>query len=136
MNTNFPNWNHDTCHAFPGYKNFDVPFAVLESAMRQSDWKAELSIKGIFLITDTKTGKMYVGKASGLEGFWQRWSDYICDGHGGDVDLKALMDSNGGLEYARENYKFTILEVIESNVEDDIDARESYWRRVLMSRME
>lgn len=122
---------------FPGYKNFDVPFKTLENAMKQDNpaWRNALTIKGIYLITDTKTGKKYVGKASGEGGFWQRWSDYILDGHGGDVDLQALVKAKGGLEYAKEYYKFTLLEIVESNLEDNIDARESYWKRVLMSRI-
>ncbi len=125
-------------HTFPGYKNLDVPFMTLENVINKDhpSWKNALSIKGIYLITDTKTGKKYVGKASGEKGFWQRWSDYIYDGHGGDVDLKKLLESHGGLQYARENYKFTLLEIVESNIENDIDDRESYWKRVLMSRME
>jgi hypothetical protein len=125
-------------HTFPGYKNLDVPFMTLENVINKDhpSWKNALSIKGIYLITDTKTGKKYVGKASGEKGFWQRWGDYICDGHGGDVDLRKLIDSNGGIQYARENYKFTLLEIVESNIENDIDDRESYWKRVLMSRLE
>ena len=99
-------------------------------------WKNALSIKGIYLITDKSTGKKYVGKASGERGFCQRWSDYISDGHGGDVDLKKLINSNGGLQYARDNYKFTLLEIVESNMENDINAREDYWKRVLMSRLD
>lgn len=123
-------------HTFPGYKNFDVPFMTLENAIDHPSWKNALSLKGIYLITDTQSGKKYVGKASGEKGFWQRWKDYLADGHGGDVDLKKLIDSKGGLEHARKYYKFTLLEIVESNVEKDIDERESYWKRVLMSRME
>ncbi len=124
--------------SFPGYKNLDISFLTLENVIKKDhlSWKNALSIKGIYLITDTKTGKKYVGKASGEKGFWQRWSDYIYDGHGGDIDLKNLIDSHGGLQYARENYKFTLLEIVESSMENDIDDRESYWKRVLMSRME
>lgn len=123
--------------AFPGYKNLDVPFSTLENVIHKDhpSWKNALTIKGIYLITDTKTGKKYVGKASGENGFWQRWSNYIYDGHGGDVDLKKLIDSNGGIDYARKYYKFTLLEIVESNIEKDIDDRESYWKRVLLSRM-
>ena len=45
--------------AFPGYKNIDIPFMTLEAIMRKDTqaWKNALSIKGIYLITDTKTGK-------------------------------------------------------------------------------
>ena len=96
-------------HPFPGYKNLDVSFMQLENVIHKDhpSWKNALSIKGIYLITDISTGKKYVGKASGEKGVWQRWSDYISDGHGGDVDLKKLLDAKGGLDYARRYYKFT-----------------------------
>lgn len=123
--------------AFPGYRNVDVPFTVLESIMKKDApaWKDALSIKGIYLITDTKTGKKYVGKADGEHGIWQRWSDYIWNGHGGDVDLKKLVEDNG-FDYVRQYYKFSLLEAITGWDEYDIDDRESYWKRVLLSRME
>ena len=123
--------------AFPGYKNIDIPFMTLEAIINKDApaWKNALSIKGIYLITDTQTGKKYVGKADGENGIWQRWSDYISDGHGGDVDLKKLVDAKG-FEYVRQNYKFTLLEPISGWDEYDIDDRESYWKRVLLSRME
>ena len=125
-------------HPFPGYKNLDVSFITLENVIKKDhpSWKNALSIKGIYLITDTKTGAKYVGKASGQNGIWQRWSDYICDGHGGDVDLKKLIDDNGGLKYAQQYYKFTLREIVESNIEDDLDNRENYWKKVLLSRMD
>lgn len=122
---------------FPGYKNLDVRFPVLENAIIQDSiaWKNALQVKGIYLITDMSTGKKYVGKASGTGGFWQRWSDYVRDGHGGDVELKKLIEDGGGISYARENYKFSLLEIVESNLEDEIDNRESYWKQVLTTRM-
>ncbi len=125
-------------HPFPGYKNLDISFMALENVILKDhpSWKNALTIKGIYLITDTKTGKKYVGKASGEKGVWQRWSDYISDGHGGDVDLKKLLDANGGLTYARNYYKFTLLEIAESYTANDIDDRENYWKKVLMSRLE
>lgn len=126
-----------TTVTFPGYRNVDIPFRTLETIMKKDAvvWKTALAVKGIYLITDTKTGKKYVGKADGDLGFWQRWGDYISDGHGGDVDLKKLVD-NKGFEYIRQYYKFSILEVLTGWDENDIDERESYWKRVLMSRME
>jgi hypothetical protein len=71
--------------------------------MKKDDpiWKNALSIKGIYLIMDTKTGKRYVGKADGEHGIWQRWGDYICDGHGGDVDLRRLVDEKG-MDYIKD----------------------------------
>lgn len=123
--------------AFPGYRNVDIPFKTLESIMKNDtlSWKNALSIKGIYLITDTKTGKKYVGKADGEKGIWQRWGNYIENGHGGDVDLKKLVE-NKGMDYIRQYYKFSLLEAITGWDEMDIDDRESYWKRVLMTRME
>ena len=120
---------------FPGYKNIDVPFLTLEAIMRKDSqaWKNALSIKGIYLITDTKTKKKYVGKADGEHGIWQRWGDYIRDGHGGDVDLKKLVETKG-FDYVKLYYKFSLLEPITGWDEYDIDDRESYWKRVLLSR--
>lgn len=123
--------------SFPGYKNIDIPFSTLEAIMKKDDpiWKNALSIKGIYLIMDTKTGKRYVGKADGEHGIWQRWGDYICDGHGGDVDLRRLVDEKG-MDYIKQHYKFSLLEAITGWDEYDIDDRESYWKRVLLSRIE
>ena len=50
--------------------------------------------------------------------------------------LKKLIDDNGGLKYAQQYYKFTLLEIVESNIEDDLDNRENYWKKVLLSRMD
>lgn len=122
-------------YVFPGYKNLDIPFKTLENVIKKDSesWKNALSIKGIYLITDIKTGKRYVGSASGENGIWQRWSDYINDGHGGDVDLKNLVETKG-FEYIRNNYKFTLLETLNDWSENEIYDRESYWKRVLLSR--
>ncbi len=122
---------------FPGYKNINLPFKSLEAVMKKDAqaWKNALYIKGIYLITDISTGKKYVGKADGEHGIWQRWGDYIRDGHGGDVDLKKLVADNG-FEYVRQNYMFSILEPITGWDQYDIDKRENHWKEVLLSRME
>ncbi|MBQ9544188.1 MAG: GIY-YIG nuclease family protein, partial [Clostridia bacterium] len=76
----------------------------------------------------------YVGKASGTNGIWQRWSDYMADGHGGDVDLEKLIKKNG-IDYI-SNYVFTLLEIVSGMAEEAIDERESYWKRVMLSRID
>ncbi|MDD4239627.1 MAG: GIY-YIG nuclease family protein [Desulfotomaculaceae bacterium] len=123
-------------YSFPGYKNLDLPFKTLENVIRKDSpaWKSALSIYGIYLITDIKTGKRYVGSASGENGIWKRWSDYVYNGHGDDVDLHKLVEERG-FEYVRENYKFTLLEITNTWNENEILDRESYWKRALLSRM-
>ncbi len=121
--------------SFPGYKNLHVDFSKIKRVISkdQIEWKAALQIKGIYLLTDKLSGKRYVGQASGQGGIWQRWSDYVKDGHGGNVALKCLVKSEGR-EYVDQNFTFTLLEIVESNLEKDIDARETYWKNVLMTR--
>lgn len=122
---------------FPGYRNLDVTFKVLENVYSKGSvsWESALTIKGIYLITDTSTGKKYVGKASGEKGFWQRWDDYISSGHGGDIELVNLLAAKGGIQYARDYFKFTLLEIVESNFVNELDDRETYWKNVLLTRM-
>lgn len=124
---------------FPGYKNVDISYASLANiyAKDSTEWKIALkTVKGIYLIADIKSGKKYVGSATGANGFWGRWSDYIENGHGGDVDLRKLVNEHG-MDYVKKNYKFTILEFAGAYESDEVIInRESYWKRVLMSRME
>lgn len=121
--------------SFPGYKNLHVDFSKIKRIIEksQSEWESALQIKGIYLLTDKSSGKRYVGQASGQEGIWQRWSDYVKDGHGGNVALKRLVQ-NKGRDHVDKNFTFTLLEIVESNFEKDIDARETYWKNVLMTR--
>ena len=74
------------------------------------DWKAALSsAKGVYLISDTKTGRRYVGSAYGAEGIWSRWCGYVFSGHGGNAELRKLV-SDPSLSYCRENFRFALVE--------------------------
>lgn len=56
-----------------------------------ASWRTALaSVIGIYLITDTRDGRQYVGKADGAENTYQRWSAYATTGHGGNVELRNL----------------------------------------------
>lgn len=122
--------------SFPGYSNVDCSYETIRTIItsKNKNWKTALSVKGIYLITDTKTGKRYVGKASGKNGIWQRWSDYISNGHGYDVELVNLIKKDNN--YAEKYFWFTILETFSGEDERVIDSRESYWKDVLMTRDE
>src|SRR5207249_3306444 len=83
---------------FPGYNSVVISHGSLQIITRQkiASWHAALAnIKGVYLIVDTTTGKPYVGKASGNVGIWQRWCAYADNGHGGNVELKAVLEANG-----------------------------------------
>ena len=104
--------------------------------MKQSidSWRAALSsVAGVYVISDTATGQLYVGSACGEGGIWQRWSDYAYSGHGGNKEIQALIALDG-LERAK-NFRYAVLEIADTHAsEKDILARESHWKDVLMSR--
>ena len=88
--------------------------------------------KAVYLIVDTKTGKKYVGSACGDNMLLGRWRNYIANGHGGNKLLKPL-----DFEYIKENFKYSILEIFKSSVDDEIIRnRESFWKEVLLTRGE
>jgi hypothetical protein len=120
--------------AFGGYENVEHSFSQLEAIIKQSktDWKAALeNVKGVYLIVDRGTGKMYVGSAYGDSGIWSRWVCYIATGHGGNDQLTELIAAKG-IDYARENFYFSILEFRSMRTDDEaIIEREQYWKRVL-----
>lgn len=121
---------------FPGFDSVRIGFDFLKEVYAENEktWMSALSnVKGVYLIADTKTGKLYVGSAYGEEAFWQRWKKYIETGHGGNVKLKDLIQENG-FEYV-SNFGFSILEIRNMATDDDvIIKRESYWKDCLLSR--
>ncbi|MEK7434053.1 MAG: GIY-YIG nuclease family protein [Cyanobacteriota bacterium] len=125
-----------TVEPFKGYENIKIKHEILKSIILQEEnsWKTALSnVKGVYLISDKKTGKLYVGSAYGENAFWNRWTEYIKTGHGGNQDLKQIILENG-IEYV-ENFQYTILETRSMNSEDkEIIKRESFWKDILLSR--
>jgi hypothetical protein len=128
-----------TGRRFPGYDDIDLSFEELEALVKNArpDWMSALeSMKGIYLISDTKTGKRYVGSAYGDQGIWSRWCAYINSGHGGNLELRALV-IDPTLAYCRANFRFALLEHRSSRTEDKtIIDRESFWKRILLTRGE
>lgn len=128
-----------TGEAFCGYDGIDIGFSMLESifAIQRADWKAALeNAKGVYLITDTSNGKRYVGSAYGVTGIWSRWASYVGTGHGHSDELTQIIDIYG-LDYARLNFRFALLEHRTMKTDDlVIIQREKYWKDVLLTRGE
>lgn len=123
---------------FPGYDNIRLSYDQLETIIhrKKSDWITALANqKAVYLITDKSNGKMYVGSATSQYGMLlSRWEAYINSGHGGNVDLKILVDQLG-LEYVKANFQYSVLENYNQRVDDNfILSRESYWKQVLCSK--
>lgn len=121
---------------FPGFENIKVKYDLLKSIIIQQEksWKSALSnVKGVYLISDTANGKQYIGSAYNKSAFWDRWGNYLLNGHGGNIKLKRIIDEKG-IEYAN-NFQFSILETRGMNTEDqEIIRRETYWKDILLSR--
>lgn len=110
---------------FPGYLKF-IKRLLEMNTLPQSWISVFKSSRGIYLLTCPKTKEQYVGSASGADGFWGRWQDYIKTGHGGNVKLKNRELSD---------YQISILEVAgSSSTVEDILKMEVLWKDKLQSR--
>ena len=123
--------------AFPGYENIAHDFSLLKPIIRQArpDWTTALrNIKGVYLVTDKKNGKMYVGSAYGEMGIWSRWCCYVETGTGRNDELTQLIEQSG-IDYAMENFQLSILEYRSMRTDDSVIIdREKYWKKVLRTR--
>lgn len=110
--------------AFPGFLNFVTSLSKIESLPR--GWITTLqSSRGVYLLTCPKTKEQYVGSATGEEAFWNRWTNYVQTGHGGNVALKSRDPSD---------YQVSILEVAgTSATTNDILKMEQLWKSKLQS---
>lgn len=129
---------------FPGYKNVSVSYRELKKKLESSEWRTALSCrKGVYLITDQRTGKLYVGSAYGANGILGRWETYIKSGYdkneveNGKCPNKKLQElvNEKGLSYIQDNFQYSILETFTDDVSDEyIIGRESWWKEALRSR--
>lgn len=141
-------WNPDKGlgeKAFPGYKNVTIDYGDLKKKVELSDeWRTALKArKGVYLISDKLTGKLYVGSAYGEDGILGRWTTYLTSGYDKNevengqypnIEFQKLIREKG-LSYIKENFQYSILETFTDDVSDEyIIARESYWKEALLSR--
>jgi hypothetical protein len=115
---------------FPGFDKLVLDYAQLQAVMRERRYESWLtalsSVTGVYLITDTRDGRHYVGKADGSERISQRWKAYATNGHGGNVELRKLEPST---------FRFSLLRVFgPATPNDEIDAAESHFKDALDSR--
>ncbi len=125
--------------SFPGYNNVRLLHRDLQLIINNEEpsWKNALSnVKGIYVITDVSTGKLYVGSASGnTDGIWQRWANYanVNNLTGGNQAFEELKGS--GKDYIIDNFSYSIVEIFDKRTnQDDIIKRENYWKEVFQTR--
>ena len=110
---------------FPGFSAFREPLSRI--AMLPAGWREALrNVRGVYVLTCPRTLELYVGSATGPDGFMGRWADYVANGHGGNVMLKSRDPSD---------YQVSILEVAGSLASDaEILALETRWKLKLQTR--
>ena len=125
--------------SFTGYNNVLLSHKDLQLIIKKEEpeWKNALSnVKGVYCITDTSTGKLYIGSAYGdNEGIWQRWSQYanVDNLTGGNKAFEELKEN--GANYIIDNFTYTILEIFDMKTKkEDIIRREEFWKRVFKTK--
>ena len=126
---------------FVSYKDVLLSKQDLDNLVAHGDtaWVTALSsVKGVYVITDTSNGKLYVGSATSENtelsgGIWARWCAYSKNGHGSNEELIALLLEKGA-DHAR-NFQYAILEIADIGIPDQVVLnREKHWKRVLASK--
>ena len=115
---------------FPGFDRLVLDRPQMQAVMREhryAAWRTALSsVVGIYLITDTRDGRQYVGKADGAESIRQRWSAYAANGHGGNVELRNVDPTS---------FRYSILRVFDPSTPTPvIDEAESHFKNALDTR--
>lgn len=116
---------------FPGYDKVNITWSELSRVITKESWNTALrNQKGVYLITDTTNGKMYVGSAYGDDMILNRWKTYVKNGNGGNKELKKLE-----IKHIKDNFRYSILDIFKSTTDEKIIIeRESWWKETLLSR--
>lgn len=116
---------------FPGYDKVNISWKELSRVLEKDTWKTALqNQKGVYLITDTYNGKMYVGSAYGDDMILNRWESYVKTGHGSNRELKGL-----NFNHIKTYFRYSILDIFKSTTDiQTIIERENWWKETLLSR--
>lgn len=120
---------------FDGYDNVHLEFRKLndiyDGKIMPTYREALKKITGVYCLTDTKTGKLYIGSATGTDGVLQRWKDYLTTKHGGDEKLRKLYEKEGD-DYFERYFQFTLIEYFGLSMDPEkVKERENYWKHCL-----
>jgi hypothetical protein len=122
---------------FPGYLDFVISYDELVGIIRHPEanreWHRMLAaVAGVYLVIDGRTGKQYVGSASGEGGILSRWQSYAECGHGGN---KQLIDLTAADATCVRDFQFTILRTLPRTLtRAEVVAFEGLYKKKLGSR--
>lgn len=119
---------------FPGYDNVCLSYDELRTVVKgnhPSYRNALANQKAVYVLTDTKNGKLYIGSATSQRGMLlSRWTSYVVNGHGDNIELKEIVKSLG-FDYIKSYFQYAIIENFNAKVDDEyVLKRERYWKRV------
>ena len=131
-----PHRNAQLVSKLTDFENMRLSFDELESIIAApdfySDWVGALSTTyAIYLITDTVSGKQYVGSAYGKNGLYGRWSEYVNTRHGGNKKIKELLKEDSERYH---KFQFSILQILPKSLAVDNTSAieiESLWKSKL-----
>ena len=120
---------------FEGYDRVHLPYHrladIFNGKILPTYYEALKKITGVYCLTDTYTGMLYIGSATGEEGVAQRWGNYLDSKHGGNKKLVDLYNRKGA-EYFEKHFTFTLLEYFGLSYDTSkIIDREQYWKMCL-----
>lgn len=106
---------------WPGYTNLLLDWhdlkSLYENQSANRSWVNNLSsVSGVYLITNNKTGELYIGSAYGENGIWGRWCSYAINGHGGNVLLADKISRNNVYHH---DFTYSILQTASNNATKD-----------------
>lgn len=108
-------------YMFPGYNKVTLSFSQMRDVFinkQYPEWKKMLSnVNCVYVIDDSRSESLYIGSTYNRDGIWGRWSQYAATGHGGNVELKKLIDKDP--KYAEKYFKWSILEILPIDVTQD-----------------
>ncbi|MDD9910305.1 MAG: GIY-YIG nuclease family protein [Ahrensia sp.] len=120
---------------FPGFDDLILTFSELQSLVENdaAGWVEALrSTRGVYLITNKSSGDLYVGSATGADGLWGRWRNYVSTGHGGN---RVMMERLEHGDLNRKDFQFSILQTLGSlAAKDEGLAAELRWKTKLGRR--
>lgn len=121
--------------SFNGYDNVNLPYKklkdVFDGRIMPTYAEALKKVTGVYCLTDTNNGKLYIGSATGTEGVAQRWGNYLSSKHGGNVKLRKLYEEKGD-EYFEKYFTYTLIEYFGLSYDHEkVKEREQYWKRCL-----
>ena len=121
-----------TGEKFEGYDKVCLPYHRLRQVFRgeimPTYYEALKKITGVYCLTDTNTGKLYIGSATGNSGVAQRWGNYLDSKHGGNAKLRELYKEKGD-EYFEKYFTYTLLEYFGLSYDPErVKEREQYWK--------